>query len=64
MFEPFAEWNETKHRRAKIVGSGLVRLSASELPAYGLNVVGETGDMPMKGHYGVGLVVASAAGQH
>jgi SAM-dependent methyltransferase len=61
MFEPFAEWNQTKPRRAKIADAGMIRLSTSELPAYGLTVVGETGNMPMKGHYGVGLVVASAA---
>jgi SAM-dependent methyltransferase len=59
MFEPFAEWNQTKPRRAKIADAGFIRLAIGDLPAYGLKVLRAIDDMPMKGHYGVGLVLAS-----
>jgi SAM-dependent methyltransferase len=58
MFEPFADWNTTPLRRHKIKSSDYFSASVSDLPAYGLQPVFSTDDMPSKLVYGIGLVVA------
>jgi hypothetical protein len=61
MFEPFADWNSSLGRRAKIKMSNYFAARIDDLPSYGLLPVFATDDMPMKVNYGVGLVVASVS---
>jgi len=58
MFEPFADWNSTPARRAKIAASGYFSVRVDELSSYGLQPILATDDMPTKLNYGIGLVVA------
>jgi ubiquinone/menaquinone biosynthesis C-methylase UbiE len=58
MLEPFADWNTTEMRSARIESYGYFAAKIDDLPNYGLQPVLSTGDMPSKAVYAIGLVVA------
>jgi SAM-dependent methyltransferase len=59
MVEPFADWNKTGIRNAKVRSLQYFACPIADLPDYGLQPVFVSDDMPNKLGYGVGLVVAA-----